>query len=108
MSVRQLSMRKTPITRERPPFERIALPPRPLLNPHAVAERLAIWADQARRSGRTERADELVLLAWEAYDRPVQRGARPAGRADSGWDTRLIGRPIDAGQRSPGGAIQAI
>ena len=43
---------------------------RPLMNPHAVAERLAVWADEARRSDRTQCADGLLVLAWEAYDRP--------------------------------------
>ena len=43
---------------------------RPLMNPHAVAERLAIWADQARRSDRIQCADGLLVLAWDAYDRP--------------------------------------
>jgi hypothetical protein len=43
---------------------------RPLMNPHAAAERLAIWADQARRSDRIQCADGLLVLAWEAYDRP--------------------------------------
>ena len=38
--------------------------------PRAVAERLADWSDQARRAGRVERSDRLLLAAWEAYDRP--------------------------------------
>ena len=45
--------------------------PRPLRNPYAAAERLAKWSEAARIAGRTERADRLLLLAWEAYDRPA-------------------------------------
>lgn len=44
--------------------------PRPLRDPDATAWRLAEWADAARRSGRSARADGLVRLAWEAFDRP--------------------------------------
>ena len=50
---------------------------RPLRYPHATAERLAEWADEARRSGRVQRADKLLLMAWEAYDRPVLSGLAP-------------------------------
>ena len=39
-------------------------------DPHSVAERLAVWADEARTAGRVERADALLLLAWRAYDMP--------------------------------------
>lgn len=39
----------------------------------AAAERLAEWADEARRAGRTNRADQLLMLAWEAYDRPAKQ-----------------------------------
>ena len=53
---------------------------RPLTNPHAAAERLAEWADQARQAGRVERADKLLLLAWEAYDRPARTAAVFPGR----------------------------
>lgn len=45
---------------------------RPLRHPHAAAERLAEWADEVRRCGRTPCADKLLLLAWEAYDRPAR------------------------------------
>ena len=44
--------------------------PRPLRDPDAVTWRLAEWADAARRAGRSARADGLVRLAWEAFDRP--------------------------------------
>jgi len=44
--------------------------PRALINPHAVAERLAIWSEDARRAGRFSRADRLLLAAWEAFDLP--------------------------------------
>ena len=54
--------------------------PRPLRNPHAAAERLVEWSEAARLAGRTERADRLLLLAWEAYDRPA-RTLRHAGTA---------------------------
>lgn len=53
---------------------RVALPghrPRPLRDPHAAAARLAGWSEAARLAGRTRRADRLLLLAWEAYDRPT-------------------------------------
>lgn len=53
---------------------------RPLRDPHAAAERLAEWSEAARLAGRTERADRLLLLAWEAYDRPA-RTPRHAGAA---------------------------
>ena len=43
---------------------------RVLNNPHAVAERLAIWSEDARRAGRFSRADQLLLAAWEAFDLP--------------------------------------
>jgi len=44
---------------------------RALHNPHAVAERLAIWSEDARRAGRLTRADRLLLAAWEAFDLPT-------------------------------------
>lgn len=65
--------------------QRVASPghrPRPLRDPHAVAARLAGWSEAARSAGRTRRADRLLLLAWEAYDRPA-RGSWPR-RADAG------------------------
>ncbi len=34
-----------------------------------VVNRLLDWADEARRQGRMRRADFLVCLAWDAYDR---------------------------------------
>ncbi len=43
---------------------------RVLQNPEAVAERLAIWSEDARRAGRLARADQLLLAAWEAFDLP--------------------------------------
>jgi hypothetical protein len=43
---------------------------RVLVCPHAVAERLAIWSEQAREAGRFDRADQLLLSAWEAFDLP--------------------------------------
>jgi len=43
---------------------------RALADPHAVAERLAIWSEDARRGGRYERAAALLLAAWEAFDAP--------------------------------------
>lgn len=46
--------------------------PRPSRDPHALVERLTDWSEAARRAGRTERADRLLLLAWEAYDRPAR------------------------------------
>lgn len=58
---------------------RVASPghrPRPLRDPPGVAARLADWSEAARLAGRTRRADRLLLLAWEAYDRPA-RTPRP-------------------------------
>lgn len=46
--------------------------PSPLHDPGVIAERLAAWAGEARQAGRAQRADWLVLLAWQAYDRPRQ------------------------------------
>jgi hypothetical protein len=43
---------------------------RVLNHPHAVADRLAIWSKEARRNGNPDRADRLLLAAWEAYDLP--------------------------------------
>ena len=47
---------------------RISTPHRDLFDPHAVADRLANWSEQARQYGRVERAEQLLLKAWEAYD----------------------------------------
>jgi len=44
---------------------------RVLSNPQAVAERLAVWSEDARRAGRVERADQLLLAAWEAFETPA-------------------------------------
>ena len=41
---------------------------RVLNNPHAVAEKLALWSEAARRNGRLDRSDRLLLEAWEAFD----------------------------------------
>ena len=43
---------------------------RALRDPHAVAERLAIWSEAARQAGRIMRADQLLMAAWEAFDLP--------------------------------------
>lgn len=43
-----------------------------LMDPHSVAEKLACWADDARSTGRVERADRLLMLAWQAYDMPAR------------------------------------
>ena len=50
---------------------------RPLRDPPAVAERLAQWSEAARLAGRRDRADRLLLLAWEAYDRPARASGHP-------------------------------
>lgn len=50
---------------------------RPLRDPEALAQRLADWADEARLSGRMDRADALMLLAWKAYDAPRTVAHRP-------------------------------
>lgn len=38
-------------------------------NRDTIVNRLLDWSDNARRLGRVRRADYLVCLAWEAYDR---------------------------------------
>ena len=38
-------------------------------NREAIVNRLLDWSDEARRLGRVRRAEYLVCLAWEAYDR---------------------------------------
>jgi hypothetical protein len=65
---------------------------RVLNNPHAVAERLVIWSDDARRNGRVARSEQLLLAAWDAFDvlsvsellnrmsRGEASGAVPAGQ----------------------------
>lgn len=55
--------------------------PRPLRDPHAAAVRLAGWSEAARSAGRTRRADRLLLLAWEAYDRPAHTPRSPRASA---------------------------
>lgn len=46
-----------------------------------MTERLLDWHDHAKLVGREFCADTLLLLAWEAYDRPsaVQRAAQTGG-----------------------------
>ena len=62
---------------------------RPLKHPHPTAERFVVWVEQARSSGRIERADKLLGLAWEAYDRPARAHSQrravqpPLRRADN-------------------------
>ena len=56
--------------------------PRVLSYPHAVAERLLSWSEDARRNRRFARADRLLLAAWEAFDR--SSGAELAGRSSDG------------------------
>jgi hypothetical protein len=34
-----------------------------------IVNRLLDWAEEAREQGRARRADYLVCLAWDAYDR---------------------------------------
>ena len=43
----------------------------------AVIDQLLDWAEQASLQGRKSRADELVELAWAAYDQPVARQPVP-------------------------------
>ena len=38
-------------------------------NQGTIVNRLLDWSDEARRLGRVRRAEYLVCLAWEAYDR---------------------------------------
>ena len=58
--------------RNGPPGGPAVAAPRPLRDPDAAVARLADWADEARHSGRARRADELLSLAWQAYDRPAR------------------------------------
>ena len=53
---------------------------RPLADPEGVADRLVRWVEEARRAGRTHRADALLVLAWVAYDTP-KKAERQAGEA---------------------------
>ena len=41
-----------------------------VIDTHSLAERLAVWADEARAAGRIRRADALLFQAWRAYDAP--------------------------------------
>jgi hypothetical protein len=34
-----------------------------------IVDLLLDWSDEARRLGRVQRAEYLLCLAWEAYDR---------------------------------------
>lgn len=63
---------------------------RVLTNPQAVAERLAIWSEDARRAGRYMRADQLLLAAWEAFDLP---SVSPVRRSDVNPVHREASRP---------------
>lgn len=57
----------------------------------ATVRRLTIWSDQARRRGRTERSDELLLLAWLAYDRLPAAGLRHRILGDAAPEADLYG-----------------
>jgi hypothetical protein len=82
--------------------------PHRLANPHAVAERLERWSEQARRHGRIERSVLLVLAAWTAYDLQstvANEREAPAGVAARGSDAVYGGkRPGGHGdwKRTPG------
>jgi len=39
------------------------------LDRDTIINRLLDWSEEARRAGRVRRAEFLVCLAWEAYDR---------------------------------------
>ena len=52
---------------------------RPRPDWEAFVNRLLDWADEARRRGRRQRAEDLVCLAWEAYERMHPR-AKPSFR----------------------------
>ena len=69
----------------------------PLVNPHMVAERLAIWSEQARLAGRVERADRLLVAAWTAYDLPstvAEERELPAEMFPSGRDAVYSGKSL--------------
>ncbi len=56
-----------PLNRSRP-----SPAPAPLVQGgNRVVDRLLAWADDAKRAGRRSRADELLLMAWNAYDAPL-------------------------------------
>jgi hypothetical protein len=42
---------------------------RPRVNRATIVNRLLDWSDKARVAGRVRRAEHLVCLAWDAYDR---------------------------------------
>jgi len=39
---------------------------------HGMCERLLDWREEARRAGRISCGGVLLLLAWQAYDRPAR------------------------------------
>jgi hypothetical protein len=47
------------------------------ISARAVTERLLDWCDQASSAGRRRRADDLLVLAWSAYDRPSGQAETP-------------------------------
>ena len=55
-------------------------------------DRILDWYDEARASGRMDRAHFLTCLAWEAFDR-CERAFVPGGRA--GEIAPLLGRLRD-------------
>ena len=46
----------------------------------AMTDRLLDWHDQAKLSGRKTRAETLLALAWESYDRPSNGADRLRSR----------------------------
>jgi hypothetical protein len=51
---------------------------RPRADRATIVNRLLDWSDKARATGRVRRAEHLVCLAWNAYDRlPGERLSGP-------------------------------
>jgi hypothetical protein len=59
----------------------------------STAEWLAALGDQARAQGHGERADRLLLLAWQAYD---------------GQEISLVEADVAEGEQAPTGAPMSL
>jgi hypothetical protein len=47
-----------------------------LSTPYGVVDRIVDWIEEARSTGRTARAEQLLWMAWKAYDAPTTRAFR--------------------------------
>jgi hypothetical protein len=75
---------------------------------YAVTDRLLDWTEQASLAGRRHRAETLLLLAWEAYDRsrnvsrprPYKHHFRNPTTTDSASDQRDCMKDLDCEVRA--------